>query len=332
MELKSTGACRRRRIAPPRPVCFTGRMPTPQPFSGSRAAPLPLTLGVPFWAGHSIVGRALATSIPPFSLSFWRWFVALALVTPFAWRGLKADLPVLRRHWMMIFALALTGVTTFGALLYFGLHTTTALNSILLQAAIPPLVMLLGWLALGERTGRGEVAGIALSMLGVVAVITQGRPWDLLHVGLNIGDGLIAIAVVLYAVYSLLLKKRPAVSPLSLLWAISAASALLLAPFFLADLITGQTQPITPAVIGGVAYVAVFPSFLAYLFYNRGVELIGAARATQFMHLQPVFGAVLAVLLLGERFHAFHAAGLALIAAGIGLSTWAARRSKAPAP
>lgn len=295
-----------------------------------RAAPLLLAFSVLFWAGNSIAGRALAGVVSPFALSFWRWLVALALVTPFAWRGLKADAPELRRRWKMILALALTGVTSFGALLYLGLQTTTALNSILLQAAIPPLVMLLAWLVLRERTGRGEVAGVALSLLGVVAVITKGRPWDLLHIGLNPGDGLILIGVGLYAIYSLLLRRRPQVAPLSLLWATFAVSAALLAPAFLAELALGRTHPLTWSAVAGVLYVAAFPSFLAYLFYNRGIELIGAGRASQFMHLQPIFGALLAVLLLGEHFQPFHALGLALIAAGIALSAWSQRpRSRA---
>lgn len=291
-----------------------------------RSAPLLLAFGVLFWAGNSIAGRALAGSISPFALSFWRWFVALLLVTPFAWRGLKSDAPELLRRWRLILALAFTGVTSFGVLLYFGLQTTTALNSVLLQAAISPLVMLLAWLVLRERTGRGEIAGVVLSLLGVMAVITKGRPWDVLHIGLNHGDALILVGVGLYAIYSLLLRRRPQVAPLSLLWATFAVSAIVLAPAYLFEMATGASRPLTWQAAAGIAYVAALPSFLAYLFYNRGTELIGAARASQYLHLQPIFGALLAVLLLGEQFLPFHAVGLALIAAGIGLSTWAARR------
>ena len=293
------------------------------------SAPVLLTLTMLFWAGNSIAGRAMADAISPLALSFLRWSVALALVTPFAWRGLKADAPELLRRWKMVVALALSGVATFGVLLYFGLHTTTALNSILLQAAVPPLVMLMAWARFGERASRAEIVGVVLSLLGVVAVITRGRPWDLMHLGLNPGDALILAGVVLYAVYSLLLRRRPAVAPLSLLWATFAVSALILAPAFVVDLAIGRPPPGSAKAAAGVAYVAIFPSFLAYLFYNRGIDQIGSARASQFLHLQPVFGALLAVLLLGESFRLFHAAGCALIAAGIGLSAWGARSGQA---
>jgi drug/metabolite transporter (DMT)-like permease len=291
-----------------------------------RTAPVLLALCVLFWAGNSIAGRALAGVISPLALSFWRWFLALLLVTPFAWRGLKADAPQLLRSWRLILALSLTGVASFGVLLYVGLQTTTALNSVLLQAAVAPLVILMAWAMLREPAQGGQVAGVALSLVGVVAVITQGRLADLAHIGLNRGDGVILVGVVLYAVYSLLLRRRPPVAPLSLLGATFAVASLLLAPAWLTELAIGRGHPFTWEAAAGVAYVAVFPSFLSDLCYNRGIELIGAARASQYLHLQPVFGALLAVLLLGERFFAYHAAGILLIAAGIGLGAWVQRR------
>ncbi|HVI31415.1 MAG TPA: DMT family transporter [Phenylobacterium sp.] len=254
---------------------------------------------------------------PPMALVFWRWVVAFLIVSALAWRGLAEDRAELIRRWPTVLALAATGVASFGALLYVGLQSTTALNSLVVQAAIPPLIMLFAWVALRERTGRWQVAGVALSLVGVLVVLSRGRPWDLLHLGLNRGDAVVLVGVVLYAVYSLILRRRPQVRPMSLLWATFGAAIVLLAPFYLAELASGRTMALTPKALLGVGYVAVFPSFLAYLFFNRGVELIGSARAGQYLHLQPVFGAVLAVLLLGESFHLFHAAGLALIGAGI---------------
>jgi drug/metabolite transporter (DMT)-like permease len=294
-----------------------------------RSAPLLLAITMLFWAGNSIAGRALAGVAPPMTLAFWRWLLALVLVTPFAWRGLVEDRAALIRRWPMVVALAATGVATFGALLYVGLQTTTALNSLLMQAAIPPLILLFAWVVLRERAGRLQLVGVGLSLLGVLVVISKGRPWDLLHLGFNPGDVWILVGVVLYAVYSLLLRRRPAVRPLSLLWATFAASVVLLAPFYGWEAAQGRTLPLTAPVLLGVAYIAVFPSFLAYLFFNRGVALIGAGRAGQYMHLMPVFGALLAVVLLGEAFHGFHAVGVALIAGGIAVVSL--RRPKAAA-
>lgn len=290
-------------------------------------APLLLAATMLFWAGNAIAGRALAGLVPPVALAFWRWAVALALVTPLAWPHLMRDRAELRRRWRTVVMLSLTGVASFGVLLYLGLQTTTALNSVVMQAAIPPLVMLLGWLALRERTSRWQVAGVALSLAGVLMVISRGRPWDLLRLDLNRGDGLILIGVALYAVYSLILRRRPTVHPLSLLWATFAVAVALLLPLYAAEIAMGRTMPLSGASLAGVAYVAIFPSFLSYLFYNRGVELIGSARASQFLHLQPVFGALLAILLLGERLSAYHAWGLGLIAAGIAVASRKPRES-----
>lgn len=286
-----------------------------------RAAPVLLCLTMLFWAGNSIAGRAMAGVVPPMTLSFWRWVLALALITPFAWSRLRADRAELIARWPMVLALSASGVASFGALLYLGLQSTTALNSLLMQAAIPPLILLFGFVVLRERTTLAQTAGVALSLLGVLVVIAQGRPWDLLHLDIHPGDGLVLVGVVLYAAYSLLLRRKPQVHPLSLLWTTVACAVLLLAPAYGWELAHGQTFSPTPKALAGLAYVAVFPSFLAYLFFNRGVELLGPARAAHFMHLMPVFGSVLAVMLLGEAFRGFHAVGVALIGAGILLAS-----------
>jgi drug/metabolite transporter (DMT)-like permease len=282
-----------------------------------RTAPLLLAATMLFWAGNSIAGRSLAGVVPPMTLTFWRWALALVLITPFAWRHVRADAAELKRRWKMVVLLSITGVGAFGALLYLGLETTTALNSLLMQAAIPPLIMLFALILLRERTSRGQVAGVVLSLAGVLVVITEGQPANLAHLKLNPGDGFVLIGVVLYAGYSLLLRFRPAAHPLSLLWATFLAALVMLSPFYAWEIASGRTfQPSLPALTG-LAYVAVFPSFLAYLFFNRAVELIGSARAGQFLHLMPVFGAVLAVGLLGEAFRGYHLAGVILIGAGI---------------
>jgi drug/metabolite transporter (DMT)-like permease len=225
----------------------------------------------------------------------------------------------------MVLLLGASGVAGMGALVYLGVQSTTALNSILLQASMPPVVLLLGWAVLRDKTSLGQAAGVGLSLLGVVEIITTGRPWNQLHMTLNPGDALILTGVVLYSGYSLLLRFRPKVHPLSLLWATFAVALLTITPFYGAELMSGRGFALGFKAVWGIGFVALFPSVLAYLCYNRGVELIGAGRASQFMHLMPIFGAVLAVGLLGESFHLYHAVGVALIAAGILVATLAVR-------
>jgi drug/metabolite transporter (DMT)-like permease len=293
-------------------------------------APLLLATAVLFWAGNSVMGRAMAGIVPPMALSFWRWTFAFLVATPLAWGRLKTDWRVLVKHWPIVLGLGVSGVASFGALVYVGVQTTTALNSILLQAAMPPIILLFAWISSRERTTGGQIAGIALSLLGVLVIISAGRPWNLLHLALNPGDALVMIGVVLYAIYSLLLRFRPPVHPFSLLWATFGIAVLALAPLYAFELASGRSFALGRSALLGIGYVALFPSVFAYLCFNRGVELIGAARAGQFMHLMPIFGSILAVMLLGERFHAFHAVGLVLIAAGIGTASLAARAAAAP--
>ena len=295
-------------------------------------APLLLGSAMLFWAGNSIVGRAMVGIVPPVTLAFLRWTFAFLLVTPVAWPHLRREWRAIAARWPVVLALSATGVATFGALTYVGVQSTSALNSLLLQAAIPPLVLLFAWAFLKERASRFQLLGVALSLAGVLVVITQGRPWTMLQLRLNHGDVLILIGVVLYAVYSLLLRFRPKAHPVSLLWATFLGAMLVLSPFVAAEAAGGRLfHPSVPGVLG-LAYVAVLPSFLSYLFFNRGVELIGAGRAGQYMHLIPVFGSILAVVLLGEVFHGFHAVGIVLIAAGIGVASWKGRRPAATEP
>lgn len=291
-----------------------------------KTAPLLLAATMLFWAGNSIAGRAMSGVVPPMTLTFWRWTLASLLVAPLAWKRLEADWPELRRRWPTVLLLAISGVASFGALLYWGLESTTALNSLLMQAAIPPLILFFGFILLRDRIGAGALVGVALSLLGVLVVISEGKPWALLSLHLNPGDGIILVGVVLYAGYSLLLRRRPQVHPLSLLLVTFVLAALFTAPFYAHELIQGLTFQPTPQALAGIGYVALFPSFLAYLCFNRGVELIGPGTAGQYMHLMPVFGAVLAIALLGEPFHGYHAAGVALIGLGIAATAFAARK------
>lgn len=282
--------------------------------------PALLSLTMLFWAGSVIVGRAAAPVLPPVLFTLLRWSGALVIVAPLAWPHLRADLPKLwARKWTTLL-LAVLGVCAYNVLVYRGLHATTAVNALLLQSVMPLAVLLANLLLFREPPRRMQVAAIAVSLLGVLVIAGQGSLDTLRHLRINPGDALVLLAVAAFATYSSLLRRRPAVHPFSFLAATFALGACVLAPLSLAEYAAGAR--LTPGWLawGAIAYAVVFASFLATLFFNRGVELIGAARAGQFNHLQPVFGTLLAVVVLGESLHPYHGAGIALIAAGLALA------------
>lgn len=279
-----------------------------------------LTLTTLFWSGNFIVARAVHLDVPPMGLVFWRWFGALIVTLPFAWRHIKADWPTIRRHWRIILALAAVGVASFNTLVYLGLQNTTALNAVLLQSAIPILIFIFAYVIFRDRVRPVQALGIVLSLAGIATIVARGDVATIHDLAFNRGDLLVFAAVVLWAVYSVLLRKRPAVHPLSFLTLTIAISVILLLPLYIWEHLSGRIMHFDHTTVLAVGYVAIFPSVLAYLFYNRGVDLIGANRAGTFIHLMPLFGSIMAILFLGETFHAYHAAGIALILGGLTLA------------
>ncbi|WP_339821501.1 DMT family transporter [uncultured Parasphingorhabdus sp.] len=270
-----------------------------------------------FWAGNSIVGRAARDLTPPAALSFWRWSLALLLLLPLAWPHLKRDWPTLKANWKIMLFLGTLGIGAFNTLLYTGLQSTTALNAMLLQAAQPALILIMAAILMKERTSTRQIAGVIISLAGVLAIISRGNVATLMNFNLNRGDAIIAFAVLLWSIYTVALRRRPAVHPLSFLAATLMIGVVVIAPFYAAEIASGHLIVASRNSALAIAYVAIFPSFFAYLFFNRGVELIGAASTGQFLNILPVMGAGLAMLFLGEQLYIFHMAGIALIFAGI---------------
>jgi drug/metabolite transporter (DMT)-like permease len=281
-----------------------------------------LTLTALFWAGNAVVGRAIVDDIPPVALAQIRWSLALLLLLPFAWRQMRDELSLIRRHFVILTALALTGISAFNTILYWSLQHTTAINATLMQSSGPLLIGLWGLILYRDPLTRSQLSGILVSLAGVLAIVSEGDPARLFQLRLNIGDLAIVAAIGIYALYSALLRRRPGMAPLSFLAATIGIGVVLLLPLTAAELLLGaRFAPLTPGPLAALAYVAVFPSILAYLFFNRGVQLIGANRAGPFLHLVPLFGTVLAVLFLGERFGLHHATGAALIIGGVLLAS-----------
>lgn len=283
-----------------------------------------LVLTTLFWSGNFVLGRAVHEAVPPVALAFWRWAGGFLVVLPFAWPYLARDLAVVRRHWRFVVLLSALGVASFNTLVYLGLGRTTAINGLLIQSFMPLAIIAASRALFGERINRWQGIGLALSLAGIVAIVARGELATLAGLDVNPGDLLIVLAILAYGLYTTLLRRRPAIHPLSFLAVTFALGAAMLAPLHAAEHVAFRQLSLNATTLGAIAYVAVFPSVLAYLCYNRGVELIGANRAGQFVHLMPVFGSLMAVAFLGESFRLFHAIGIALIFAGILI---AARRS-----
>lgn len=284
------------------------------------SGPLLLALAMLFWAGSIVSGRAAAALVPPSLFTLLRWGGALVIVAPLAWPHLRRDSAALWRGWPVVAALALLGVDAFNNLMYRGLHSTTAINALLLQSVTPLFVIVALFLMFRERPTARQLVAIMVSLAGVASIAGKGSFTVLRSLDVNPGDAIVTVAVVCYALYSALLRLKPTVHPLSLLAASFAVGVVFLVPLAVVEAQAGARFIMTPVSAFAIAYACVFPAFLAYLFYNRGVELVGPARAGQYVHLMPAFGVVLAVLFLGETLHPYHVAGIGLIGAGLWLA------------
>lgn len=286
-----------------------------------------LALVMLLWAGNSITGRAVRDDIPPLFLALLRWTGALLVILPFAARHVLADRIVIARHWPVILLLGLLGVAAFNGFLYSGLRYTTASNGMLLQAAIPALVLLVDFLVFRARAALGAILGVALSTLGVVVIVFQGKLGALSQVAFNRGDALILCGVVAWAFYTSLLRLRPKLHAQSFLAVTFTIGVLAMAPLAAMEWHEIAAMDWTPRVFAAVVYVALLPSVVAYALFNAAVATLGPASAGQAITLMPLFGALLAALILGEQLHGHHFAGMALILGGIVTSALVRRRS-----
>lgn len=292
------------------------RGPSPIGWLGQQPYLL-LSLTSLFWAGNIIVGRHLAGVVPPFTLSFIRWGGATLLILPLAWRHLAADWPAIRKQLGLMVFLSITGIAVYNTLAYYGLQYTQALNALLLQSAGPLFVAVWSLLLLGVRLTWLQAFGIAISLVGVLTILTRGDLAALAAIRFNRGDVIFTSALAIFGMYSALSVKRPPIHNLSFLGFTVGFGALSLIPLVIWDVLYGPSIVVSTSSVLSLAYVVIFPSTLGYLCFNRGVQLIGANRAAPFFHLIPVFGAAMAIAFLGERPETFHLVGFALVLAGV---------------
>jgi drug/metabolite transporter (DMT)-like permease len=269
------------------------------------------------WAGNAIVGRLAAGHIPPVTLSFLRWSLAFLMILPFAWKHLARDWGAIRSRLSTMIVLSLTGIGAFNTLQYWALEHTLALNTLLLQSSGPLFVAVWSLILLGVRLTLAQLGGIALSLTGVLVILLHGDLTALANIRFNKGDIIFMVALALFGFYSALSLKRPNIHGLSFAAFTFGCGAACLVPLLIWELLSRPVMQLDTPNLLVLFYVATFPSTLAYLCFNRGVQLIGANRAAPVFHLVPVFGSIMAMVFLGERPQPFHFIGFALVLTGV---------------
>jgi drug/metabolite transporter (DMT)-like permease len=295
---------------PPRDNAASGPWIANQPY-------LLLCITALCWAGNAIVGRLAAGHIPPVTLSFLRWTFAFLLILPFAWKHMVRDWSAIRSRLGIMVVLSITGIGAFNTLQYWALEHTQALNTLLLQSAAPLIVAVWSLLLLGVRLTLAQAFGVLLSLTGVLVILLHGDVTRLSNIDFNKGDLIFTVALIIFALYSVLSLNRPNIHGLSFVGFTFGCGAACLIPFFIWELLSRPLMQIDTANLLTLFYVAVFPSTLAYLCFNRGVQLIGANRAAPFFHVVPVFGTVMSIVFLGEHPQIFHFVGFALVLTGV---------------
>lgn len=290
-----------------------------------------LAIAVLLWAGNWVFARALRFDAPPVALAFWRWLIALVILSPLAYSHVRQQWRVVLRSWRVLCLLALLATVLQHIPVYVGLRDTTATNGALLNSTTPIMIFVLSRVLFGEHWSARQALGVAISLGGVVAIVARGELTVLAGLQLNGGDLWVLFATLSWAIYTVCLRWRPAeLDPLAMLWTIAALGVVAMLPLYAWELAIGRTVRLTPIALAGIAYMGVFATVVAYVFWNRAVQQVGPNRAGPFMYLMLVYTPLLAMVFLDERLQLYHFIGCALILGGIYLAA-SGRRAAASA-
>ncbi|MDD7909211.1 DMT family transporter [Pseudovibrio exalbescens] len=285
-----------------------------------------------FWGGNTIAGKLAVGNVSPFVVVFIRWLIVSLIMLSLYWREVVRHWHIMRPQMLMVAAMSAFGFTGFNALFYLAAHETTALNIGIIQGSLPMMVAIGAFLVYRSRLTMAQVGGILITMTGVIAVASHGSVARLLEFQINPGDALMLIACLFYSGYTLALRNRPKVPALPFFAVTSTVAAVVSVPLLLWEGMAGDA--LWPNFNGWLIclYIAIFPSFIAQVFFMRGVELIGPGRAGIFVNLVPIFGAIFAIVILGEPFEFYHALALVLVLGGIFISERSSQKAEAAAP
>jgi len=292
-------------------------------FSKEKKAYIFLILTTLFWSGNFIVGKAASLfEIPPFTLNFYRWTFAWLILAPFTLKEIIEKKNYIFENIKLIIILGITSITIFNSIVYYSLNFTQVISGVLMISTIPVMIIAFCWLFKIEKTNIFQILGVIFSLFGVVVIITKADLLVLLNLSFNKGDLWMVVAMFSWAMYSALLrKKKLEISQLSLLQTIISAGLIFLLPAYLIELSLGFKANIHLPFILTLTYVVLFPGLASFIFWIKGISIIGSNRAGIFLHLMPIFSTVLAILIFDEKFMIYHLIGAILIITGIILSS-----------
>ena len=292
-------------------------------FSKNHNAYLFLILAILFWSGNFIVGKAASfLEIPPFTLNFYRWTFALLILAPFTFKEIIKKKIYILKNIKLILILGITSITIFNSIVYYSLNFTQVISGVLMISTIPVMIIFFSWIFKIEKTNIYQILGVVFSLVGVVLIVTKADLGKLINLNFNKGDLWMVVAMFSWAMYSALLRKKKFdLSQASLLTLIIFAGLILLLPAYLIEMSLGFELNINVPSILTLIYVVLFPGLASFIFWIKGIAIIGSNRSGIFLHLMPIFSTILAILIFNEKFMNFHLFGATFIISGILLSS-----------
>ncbi len=291
-------------------------------MSKTNLAYILLVLTTIFWSGNFIVGKAATIyEIPPFSLNFFRWLFAGIILLPFTFKEIFLKKNYIKANIGLFIILGITSITVFNSIVYYSLYFTQVITGVLMISTIPVWIILISSLLKIEKTNIYQIFGILLSLIGVVAIITKSDLDVIKGLEFNKGDLSIIIAMFSWAIFSTLLKKKKLkVSQITLLQVVIIFGLIFLTPIYIIELLLGNYIILDKPFFLTLAYVVIFPGLLSFLFWIKGISVIGANRSGIFLHLMPIFGSVFAIIIFKEKIMFYHLIGAIFIIFGIRIS------------
>ena len=291
-------------------------------FSKNTTAYIFLLFATLFWSGNFIVGKAASLyEIPPFTLNFYRWLFAWLILAPFTFKEIIEKKKYVLDNIKLITILGITSITFFNSIVYYSLNFTHVISGVLMISVIPVMIIFFSWIFKIEKTNIYQITGVIFSLLGVAVIITKAELSILLDLDFNKGDLWMVVAMFSWAIYSALLKKKKhELSQISLLETIITMGLIFLLPIYFIETKMGYYVILDVPFVLTLTYVVLFPGLASFLFWIKGIAIIGANRSGIFLHLMPIFGALMAMIIFKEKFMFFHLIGAVLILIGILLS------------